>query len=777
MPVKKSELYSVLWEACNTLRGGVEPARYKDYVLVLLFFKYVSDKYDNEPFAEFQVPDDASFKELINAKGKQDVGERVNKILQKFLEANKLQGALPQVSFVNTAELGSGKELIDRVSGLIGVFENSALDFKKNRASGDDIIGDAYEYFMMKFAQESGKSKGQFYTPAEVSRIIARLIGIGNITGKATIYDPAAGSGSLLIRAADEAPADSLVSIYGQEIDNATSGLAKMNFILHQKGTGEIANGNTLSDPKYKDRFGQLRRFNFIVMNPPFSDKRWSNGVNVDEDIYHRFDGFGIPPAKNGDYAWLLHVVKSLDTNGKAGIVMPHGVLFRGNAEEVIRNNLLRTKYIKGIVSLPANLFYGTGIPACLIFIDKENAESRENIFFIDASDGFKKEGNKNRLREQDIEKIVRVYESQQEIKGYSRLVPYSEILEDNAGNMNIPRYIQKIDDTLPQNIEAHLHGGIPEHDINTLDKIWNISPELKEKVLGLSDHNKYKLNIALDNIEKFFEDDKALHAEKVKESTEFFEVWKNKAREMLLNVDSSTQPKKLVRELGDMILKDYENSLIVDKYSVFDCLMNYWNETLQDDIYIIKADGYEAGRGVSYQYDKKGKLKSFEGEIIPREIMEYEYLSEEFIIKIEGLSDEIEYLNSEIEDLRGEADEEADDELTPETLKAISDKEKEVKNLSREVKKLYKEFDEAILKKYSELSIDEIKHLLFDEKWTARLTQDINNEIESVLNSSMSRIVMIAKRYVRTLGEIESDTEKSREAVRDVLKGMGYQW
>ena len=777
MPVKKSELYSVLWEACNTLRGGVEPARYKDYVLVLLFFKYVSDKYDNEPFAEFQVPDDASFKELINAKGKQDVGERVNKILQKFLEANKLQGALPQVSFVNTAELGSGKELIDRVSGLIGVFENSALDFKKNRASGDDIIGDAYEYFMMKFAQESGKSKGQFYTPAEVSRIIARLIGIGNITGKATIYDPAAGSGSLLIRAADEAPADSLVSIYGQEIDNATSGLAKMNFILHQKGTGEIANGNTLSDPKYKDRFGQLRRFNFIVMNPPFSDKRWSNGVNVDEDIYHRFDGFGIPPAKNGDYAWLLHVVKSLDTNGKAGIVMPHGVLFRGNAEEVIRNNLLRTKYIKGIVSLPANLFYGTGIPACLIFIDKENAESRENIFFIDASDGFKKEGNKNRLREQDIEKIVRVYKAQQEIKGYSRLVPYFEILEDNAGNMNIPRYIQKIDDTLPQNIEAHLHGGIPEHDINTLDKIWNISPELKEKVLGLSDHNKYKLNIALDNIEKFFEDDKALHAEKVKESTEFFEVWKNKAREMLLNVDSSTQPKKLVRELGDMILKDYENSLIVDKYSVFDCLMNYWNETLQDDIYIIKADGYEAGRGVSYQYDKKGKLKSFEGEIIPREIMEYEYLSEEFIIKIEGLSDEIEYLNSEIEDLRGEADEEADDELTPETLKAISDKEKEVKNLSREVKKLYKEFDEAILKKYSELSIDEIKHLLFDEKWTARLTQDINNEIESVLNSSMSRIVMIAERYVRTLGEIESDIEKSREAVRDVLKGMGYQW
>lgn len=270
MPVKKSELYSLLWEACNKLRGGVEPARYKDYVLVLLFFKYISDKYNNDPFSDFTVPEGASFETLINAKGKKDVGETVNKTLQRFLEANKLTGSLPAVSFENTNELGTGKELIDRVSGLIGVFQNPALDFRSNRASGDDIIGDAYEYFMMKFAQESGKSKGQFYTPAEVSRIIARLIGIGNITDKVTLYDPAAGSGSLLIRAADEAPVNSsgfsLASIYGQEIDISTAGLAKMNFILHQRGTGQIEKGNTLSDPKYLDEFGQLERFDFIVM-------------------------------------------------------------------------------------------------------------------------------------------------------------------------------------------------------------------------------------------------------------------------------------------------------------------------------------------------------------------------------------------------------------------------------------------------------------------------------------------------------------------------------
>ncbi|MBQ4470455.1 MAG: SAM-dependent DNA methyltransferase, partial [Synergistaceae bacterium] len=297
MPVKKSELYSILWEACNKLRGGVEPARYKDYVLVLLFFKYVSDKYNHDPFSELTVPEGSSFDDLIKAKGKKDVGEIVNKTLQNFLEANELRGSLPDVSFVNENELGSGKELVERVSGLIGVFQNPALDFRSNQASGDDIIGDAYEYFMMKFAQESGKSKGQFYTPSEVSRIIARLIGIENIKAKATIYDPAAGSGSLLIRAADQAPlnswGDPLVSIYGQEIDNATVGLAKMNFVLHHRDTGEIAKGNTLSDPKFLDEFGQLKRFDFVVMNPPFSDEAWATGLDTEADTFHRFEGFG----------------------------------------------------------------------------------------------------------------------------------------------------------------------------------------------------------------------------------------------------------------------------------------------------------------------------------------------------------------------------------------------------------------------------------------------------------------------------------------------------
>lgn len=364
MAVKKTELYSLLWEAANKLRGGVEPARYKDYVLTLLFFKYVSDRYKGQRYGDFIVEEGASFDDLIAAKGKKDIGERVDKILSAFLEENQLQGSLPDVSFNNEDELGRGKELVDKVTGLIAVFENPAIDFKTNRASGDDIIGDAYEYFMMKFAQESGKSKGQFYTPSEVSRTMARLLGISKIQPRKgrpwTLYDPAAGSGSLLIRAADEAPVNrqgnAIVSIYGQEKDNSTAGLAKMNLVLHQKGTGEIKTHSTLTSPQYLDEYGHLRKFDFIVMNPPFSDKSWSDGITPENDIYHRFDGYGIPPEKNGDWAWFLHVLKSLTEDGKAAIIMPHGILFRGNSEETIRKQVLARKYITGIVSLPANL-------------------------------------------------------------------------------------------------------------------------------------------------------------------------------------------------------------------------------------------------------------------------------------------------------------------------------------------------------------------------------------------------------------------------------------
>lgn len=584
MAVKKTELYSLLWEAANKLRGGVEPARYKDYVLTLLFFKYVSDRYKGQLYGDFIVEEGASFDDLIAAKGKKDIGERVDKILSAFMEENQLQGSLPEVSFNNEDELGRGKELVDKVTGLIAVFENPAIDFKTNRASGDDIIGDAYEYFMMKFAQESGKSKGQFYTPSEVSRIMARLVGISHIELRQgrpwTLYDPAAGSGSLLIRAADEAPVNrqgnAMVSIYGQEKDNATAGLAKMNLVLHQKGTGEIKTHSTLTSPQYIDEYGQLRKFDFIVMNPPFSDKSWSDGITPENDIYHRFDGYGIPPEKNGDWAWFLHVLKSLTEDGKAAIIMPHGILFRGNSEETIRKQVLARKYITGIVSLPANLFYGTGIAACILVVDKENADDHEGIFMIDASQGFKKDGNKNRLREQDIERIVLTFNHRHEVDGYSRMVSYDEILEDNDGNLNVPRYIQRPNTDLPQDIAAHLQGGIPEGDIDSLDELWQVAPNLKQLLFSQQESGRFSLLHTPDELAAEITVDESLAAQRVVETSSLLDAWAQaRAKPELFGVDSDTDPRMMICQIGQELLEHYATAKVLDPFDVFDVLMN----------------------------------------------------------------------------------------------------------------------------------------------------------------------------------------------------------
>jgi type I restriction enzyme M protein len=350
MALKKSELYSSLWQSCDELRGGMDASQYKDYVLVLLFIKYISDKYAGQPFAPITIPSDASFKDMVALKGTSDIGDQINKrIIAPLASANKLSD-MPD--FNDATKLGSGKEMVDRLTNLIAIFENRALDFSRNRADGDDILGDAYEYLMRHFATESGKSKGQFYTPAEVSRIMAQIIGIrdADTTSATTVYDPTCGSGSLLLKVGDEA--GTTVTLYGQEKDAATSGLARMNMILHNNPTALIVQGNTLADPKYKDG-DTLKTFDFVVANPPFSDKRWSNGIDPLKDPYERFKPFGAPPDKQGDYAYLLHIVRSLKSTGTGACILPHGVLFRGNAEADIRRALIRKGYIKGIIACP----------------------------------------------------------------------------------------------------------------------------------------------------------------------------------------------------------------------------------------------------------------------------------------------------------------------------------------------------------------------------------------------------------------------------------------
>src|SRR3989449_6941823 len=317
MALKKSELYSSLWQSCDELRGGMDASQYKDYVLVLLFIKYVSDKYAGQPYAPITIPKGASFKDMVALKGKSDIGDQINKkIIAPLANANKLSD-FPD--FNDAAKLGSGKEMVDRLGNLIAICPKPELDFSKNRAEHDDILGDAYEYLMRHFASESGKSKGQFYTPAEVSRIMAKVIGITPANSKAatTAYDPTCGSGSLLLKVAAEAGKH--ITLEGQEKDVTTAGLARMNMILHDFPTANILSGNTLFDPKFKNG-EQLRTYDYVVANPPFSDKTWSTGLTPAQDRFQRFT-WGVPPRKQGDYAYLLHIIRSMKGTAKGACI------------------------------------------------------------------------------------------------------------------------------------------------------------------------------------------------------------------------------------------------------------------------------------------------------------------------------------------------------------------------------------------------------------------------------------------------------------------------
>src|SRR6266550_4362937 len=483
MAIKKSDLYSSLWASCDELRGGMDASQYKDYVLFMLFIKYVTDKYGNSSdFAPpVTIPEGASFNDMLLLRGKSDIGDKINtQVIAPLVHANTRLARSDFPDFNDSNKLGEGQAKVERLTNLINIFASPQLDFSQNRAEHDDILGDAYEYLMRHFATESGKSKGQFYTPAEVSRIIAKVIGINKARSQSqTIYDPTCGSGSLLLKAADESRTG--VTIYGQEMDNATAALAKMNMILHDNPTAEIWQDNSLSTPYFKQENGNIKTFDFAVANPPFSNKAWSNGFDPFHDLYERFVD-GVPPQKNGDYAFLLHIIRSLKSSGKGAIILPHGVLFRGNAEADIRTNIIRKGYIKGIIGLPPNLFYGTGIPACIIVLDKENAASRTGIFMIDASKGFVKDGNKNRLRHQDIHKIVDVFNKQIELPKYSRMVNVAAI-SANDYNLNIPRYIDSAEAEDLHDIAAHLLGGIPNYDIDALDVYWQVFPTLKQQL------------------------------------------------------------------------------------------------------------------------------------------------------------------------------------------------------------------------------------------------------------------------------------------------------
>lgn len=814
MAIKKSELYSSLWASCDKLRGSMEPSQYKDYVLVLLFVKYVSDKYSNDPNALIFIPEGGSFKDMQSLKGQKDIGEKMDMAITKLAKENDLVNVIDVISFQDEEKLGKGKEMVDKLTGLITIFENPALDFSKNRAEGDDILGDAYEYLMRHFASESGKSKGEFYTPAEVSRVLAKVIEVnkGN-KEKQTVYDPTCGSGSLLLKVADEA--ENKVNLYGQEKETANASLARMNMILHNNPEAVIEKGqSTLSNPLHKNELGDLKTFDYIVANPPFSSKNWTDGFDPANDIYNRFEEGKIPPTKNGDYAFLLHIVKSLKSTGKAACILPHGVLFRGNVEAEIRKSLIQKGHIKGIIGLPANLFYGTGIPACVIVIDMENAENTKDlsddekgIFMVDASKGFIKDGNKNRLREQDIHKITDVFNKQTEIPKFSRLVHISEISDPkNDFNLNIPRYIdnQEVEDI--QDIEAHLIGGIPNEDIEALKQYWEVYPSLKKELFVANKRTNYSdLKIAKKDIKQTIFN----HPEFVafsKEMDKLFTDWKTQNTIFLKQLTAGIKPKKVIHTISEAKLSTYTGKALMDKYDVYQHVMNYWNETMQDDTYIIAVDGWKAEPYRILVKNKKGvdTDKGWDCDLVPKGLVIDRYFMPEkkALQKLEADKETLVATQTELEEEHNIEEgiffdfDKINKGTVQKRLKAIDTPKLKAENaeeikvlktflkliedqavLSKKIKDATAELDKIALAKYKTLTIDEIKQLVVDDKWMTAIEKSVKTEMERISQRLTGRIKELAELYETPLPKQTKDVADLESKVTAHLQKMGFVW
>lgn len=816
MALKKSELYSSLWQSCDELRGGMDASQYKDYVLVLLFVKYVSDKYAGQKDAMIEVPKGGGFADMVALKGDKEIGDQINKIIGRLAEANDLKGVIDVADFNDADKLGKGKEMVDRLSNLVSIFDNPALDFRSNRAEGDDILGDAYEYLMRHFATESGKSKGQFYTPAEVSRVMAKVIGIGSASrANQTIYDPTCGSGSLLLKAHDEARDQTGldITIYGQEMDNATAALAKMNMILHDCPTAEIWKDNVLASPYFKQPDGTLKTFDFAVANPPFSFKAWSNGFNPAEDEFERFE-YGIPPGKNGDYAFLLHILKSLNSNGKAAVNLPHGVLFRGNAEADIRREIVRRGYVKGIIGLPANLFYGTGIPACIIVLDKENAAARKGIFMIDASKAFIKDGNKNRLRAQDIHKIVDTFTRQLEIPRYSRMVPLAEISDSrNDFNLNLPRYIDTTEPEDLQDIDAHLRGGIPNRDIDALEHYWQVFPGVRATLFGPADRAGYSsLKVPPTEIKAAIFGHPEFTAFNQSVIT-LFDKWAETNTPYLKGIAVGGHPKALIETLSEGLLETFRRALLLDPYDVYQHLMDYWAETMQDDVYMIANDGWQEAvkpRLIIEDKEKKNKEKSdftigklkYKAELVPPALVIARYFPAEQE-GIGNLETEVASIEQKLEDLTEENggeegllsevidngkiskaavterlneikhDQDADDERK--LLKTYLTLLEEESDASKQVKDAAKALDAKVAAQYAKLAEDEIKTLVVDDKWLNALDAAIHGELDRVSRQLTQRVQDLAERYETPLPQITSGVAELETKVNRHLQTMGF--
>ncbi|OOC18079.1 type I restriction-modification system subunit M [Helicobacter pylori] len=815
MAIKKSELYSSLWAGADSLRGGMDASEYKNYVLNLLFLKYISDKARNDAKnntdSEIEVPQGCFYEDILALEGDKEIGDKLNKIIAKIAERNDLKGVIDSVDFNDNTKLGEGKAMTDTLSNLVKIFADLSLG--AHGALDDDLLGDAYEYLMRHFASESGKSKGQFYTPSEVSLLLSLLLGIDENTRQdKSIYDPTCGSGSLLLKASSLAGKKGL-TIYGQEKDISTTALCKMNMILHNSATADIAKGgsSTLSNPFFIKN-GMLQTFDYVVANPPFSLKNWTDGLSIDpkskqviNDSFNRFED-GTPPEKNGDFAFLLHIIKSLKDTGKGAVILPHGVLFRGNAEGSIRKNLLTKGYIKGVIGLAPNLFYGTSIPACVIVLDKENARARKGVFMIDASKDFKKDGNKNRLRDQDVQKMIDTFNAYKEIPYYSKMVSLEEI-SANDYNLNIPRYIaaqQELEKDLFALINSPSY--LPKNEIKAYAPYFQVFKELKNTLFKKSDkEGYYALKTECENIKELITQSleyQTFHASVLSafESLDLFTTFND--------LEPGFNPKTLIESVCSKVLKEFEKVGILDKYGVYQLFKDYYNEVLQDDWFLISFNGFRSAKELRKLNPLKDKNKKanyleepdfviqktyYKSDLIPKNLIkqrffeketkeleelenalnEKEALLDEFIEEHsneEGLFDGLKINESVLKKELKNATDLEDKEILKTALEWLEAKNKALKMKN----KAYEELELKAFHQYKNLEINEIKDLIIKDKWLNSLKNALENKIQKRINAFISALNEIISSYSNSLLELDKEVKESESKVLEHLKDLG---
>ncbi|GAA9264779.1 type I restriction-modification system subunit M [Helicobacter pylori] len=754
------------------------------------------------------------YEDILALEGDKEIGDKLNKIIAKIAKKNQLEGVIDSVDFNDNTKLGEGKAMIDTLSNLVKIFADLSLG--THGALDDDLLGDAYEYLMRHFASESGKSKGQFYTPSEVSLLLSLLLGIdANTKQDKSIYDPTCGSGSLLLKASSLAGEKGL-TIYGQEKDISTTALCKMNMILHNSATADIAKGgsSTLSNPLFTTENGMLKTFDYVVANPPFSLKNWTDGLSIDpkskqviNDRFNRFED-GTPPEKNGDFAFLLHIIKSLKDTGKGAVILPHGVLFRGNAESVIRKNLLTKGYIKSVIGLAPNLFYGTSIPACVVVLDKENARARKGVFLIDASKDFKKDGNKNRLREQDVQKMIDTFNALKEIPYYSKMVSLEEI-SANDYNLNIARYIsakQESEKDLFALINSHKASYLPQNEIEIYDPYFRVFKELKNTLFKKSDkEGYYALKTECKNIKELITQSlefQTFHAsvlsafDRLELSTTFNDL------------EPGFNPKTLIESVCSKVLKEFEKVEILDKYGVYQLFKDYYNEVLQDDWFLLSFNGFLSAKELRKLNPLKDKNKKanyleepdfviqktyYKSDLIPKNLIkqrffekeakeleqlenalnEKEALLDEFIEEHsneEGLFYELKINESVLKKELKNATDLEDEKILKTALEWLEAKNKALKMKN----KAYEELELKAFHQYKNLEINEIKDLIIQDKWLNSLKNALENKIQKRINAFSSALNEIIQTYSNSLLELDKEVKESGLKVLEHLKDLG---